>query len=120
MHHENLDEVHNSNTQYENNQGNEEEAGNNNQGNSINEEQNMDTTTVNTNITTDDEYTMDNEEYTTNDETEHEYTEEDRITIEDINITREKNTSQMAIEQEEGGNTEEAQESPTHGYNLRK
>ena len=72
------------------------------------------------NNTMDEEYTMDNEEYTTNDEAGHENAEEDRITIEDINIMREMNMSQMAMEQEEGRDIEEAQESTTHGYNSSK
>jgi len=58
-----------------------------------------------------------NEEYTTDDEAIQEDTGEDRIAIEDINIMTEMNTSQMAIEQEEGVNIEET---PTHGYNLRR
>jgi len=53
---------------------------------------------------------------------EQEETEEDRITIEDINITTKMNTSQMAIEKQENTNTEEesnTEETPTHDLNLR-
>jgi len=40
---------------------------------------------------------------------------EDCITIDDINIVTEMNTSQMAIQQAEG----EQNQVQTHGYNLR-
>ena len=54
-------------------------------------------------------------------EAEEEEESNDRITIEDINITTEMNTSQLAIQEESEEHGQEATENvPTHGYNLRK
>ena len=56
-------------------------------------------------------------------ETGQETTEEDRNIIEDVNITTKMNMSQMATEQQVNTKEDEelnTEETPTHGYNLRK